>query len=297
MKVLTAQQMQAVDCRAIEEIGIPGVVLMENAGRCVAEEILSRYATQGIQRALVFAGKGNNGGDGYVVARYLLDNDWDVLTLVFAGAEEITGDAAVNAVALANCGGLITYIRTEDEFYTVLDDADELTVVVDALFGTGLAKPLEGLFLEAIGWMNCQVCPVVSVDIPSGVDGSTGRIMSDAVIADLTISFAFAKIGQVTFPGARHVGELVIADIGIPKQVVYEADAECRLIDAEEARHLLPIRTMDGHKGTFGHLLILAGSTGKCGAAVMAAEAGMRGGAGLVTLACPRGVQPVLLPG
>ena len=292
MKVLTAQQMQAVDCRTIEDIGIPGVVLMENAGRCVAEEILSRYATRGLQRALVFAGKGNNGGDGYVVARHLLENDWDVLTLVFAGAEEITGDAAVNAVALANCGGLITYIRSEDELYTVLDDAGEFTVVVDALFGTGLAKPLEGLFLEAIGWINCQVCPVVSVDIPSGVDGSTGRIMSDAVNADLTVSFAFPKIGQVTFPGARHVGELVIADIGIPKQVVYETDAECRLIDAGEARHLLPIRTMDGHKGTFGHLLILAGSTGKCGAAVMAAEAGMRGGAGLVTLACPRGVQP-----
>ena len=161
MKVLTAQQMQAVDRRAIDEVGIPGVVLMENAGRSVAEEILSRYATRGIQRALVFAGKGNNGGDGYVIARHLLDSDWDVLTLVFAAAEEIAGDAAVNALALANCGGQIVHVQTENQLYAVLDDAGEFSVVVDALFGTGLAKPLEGLFLEAIGWMNCQVCPVV----------------------------------------------------------------------------------------------------------------------------------------
>lgn len=292
MKVLTAQQMQAVDRRAIDEIGIPGVVLMENAGRRVAEEIVSRYATRGPQRALVFAGKGNNGGDGYVIARHLLDHDWDVLTLVLAAAAEIAGDAAVNLQALANCGGQILHAGSEEELYAALDDADQFSVVVDALFGTGLTKPLQGLYLEAIGWMNCQTCPVVAVDIPSGIDGSTGRIMGDAVNADLTVSFAFAKIGQVTYPGARHVGELVIADIGIPKQVEYEATAECLLVDAAQARLLLPMRSGEGHKGTFGHLLVLAGSTGKCGAAVMAAQAGLRGGAGLVTLACPASAQP-----
>ena len=292
MKVLTAKQMQAVDRLAIDEIGIPGVVLMENAGRRVAEEIVVRYAARGLQRALVLAGKGNNGGDGYVVARHLLDNDWDVLTLVLAKEEEVAGDAAVNLTALANCGGQIIYIKNDDELYAILDEAGEFSVVVDALFGTGLTKPLAGLYLEAIGWMNCQACPVVAVDIPSGIDGSTGRIMGDAVNADLTVSFAFPKIGQVTFPGARHVGELVIADIGIPKQVMYEAAAECLLIDAGEARRLVPGRSSDGHKGTFGHLLVLAGSTGKCGAAVMTAEAGLRGGAGLVTLACPANVHP-----
>jgi len=291
MKVLTAQQMQAIDRRAIDEIGLPGVVLMENAGRRAAEEIVLRYAARGLQRALVFAGKGNNGGDGYVIARHLLDNDWDVLTLVLAKEEEVAGDAAVNLTALANCGGQIIYLKNDDELYAVLDDADEFSLVVDALFGTGLTKPLAGLYLEAIGWMNCQTCPVVAVDIPSGIDGSTGRIMGDAVNADLTVSFALPKIGQVSFPGARHVGELVIADIGIPKQVMDEAAAECLLIDAGEAGRLLPRRSIDGHKGTFGHLLVLAGSTGKCGAAVMAAEAGLRGGAGLVTLACPANVQ------
>jgi len=292
MKVLTARQMQGIDRLAIDEIGIPGVVLMENAGRRVAEEIVLRYAAGGLRRALVFAGKGNNGGDGYVIARHLLDNDWDVLTLVLAKTAEIAGDAAVNLTALANCGGQIVYIENIDELYALLDDPDEFCVVVDALFGTGLTKPLEGLYLGAIGWINGQACPGVAVDIPSGIDGSTGRIMGDAVNADLTVSFAFPKIGQVTFPGARYIGELVIADIGIPKQVMCAAAAECLLIGAGDARRLLPVRTIDGHKGTFGHLLVLAGSTGKCGAAVMAAEAGLRGGAGLVTLACPANVQP-----
>lgn len=294
MKVLTAQQMQEVDRRAIEDIGIPGVVLMENAGREVAAEIVSRYASHGLQRALVLAGKGNNGGDGYVIARHLLDDDWDVLTLAFAEPGQITGDAEINLQALANCGGQILYIKTEDEFYATLDAADDFTVVVDAMFGTGLTKPLAGIYPEVVGWINCQACPVVAVDIPSGIDGSTGRIMGTAVNADLTVSFAFPKIGQVTYPGARHVGELVVTDIGIPKQVVYETEAECRLVDETEARMLLPLRSLDGHKGTFGHLLVLAGSTGKCGAAVMTAEAGLRGAAGLVTLACPKSVQPII---
>lgn len=294
MKVLTAEQMQAVDRRAIDEVGIPGVVLMENAGRRVAEEIVARYGSPGVQRALVLAGKGNNGGDGYVIARHLLDRDWDVLTLVFAEATEIAGDAAVYLKILANCGGQVVHVTSEEGFDAVLEEIDDVTVVVDALFGTGLTKPVQGLLREAIGWMNCQLCPVVAVDIPSGVDGATGRILGDAVNADLTVTFAFPKIGHVSYPGARHAGELVIADIGIPSQVIYETVADCLLIDAAEARLLLPRRSQDGHKGTFGHLLVVAGSTGKCGAAVMTAESGLRGGAGLVTLACPVSVQPVV---
>ncbi len=291
MKVLAAEQMQAVDRRAIDEIGIPGVVLMENAGRAVAEEIVSRYSSHGPQRAVVLAGKGNNGGDGYVISRHLLDHDWDVLTLVFAESKAIAGDAATHLKALNNCGGRVVHVTAEEEFDAALDEAEDFTVVVDALFGTGLAMPLQGLLLEVVGWMNCQLCPVVAVDIPSGVNGSSGQIMGDAVNADLTVTFAFPKIGQVTFPGARHVGELVVADIGIPKQLMYETVADCLLVDDNEARQRLPLRSRDGHKGTFGHLLVLAGSTGKCGAAVMTAESGLRGGAGLVTLACPENVQ------
>jgi NAD(P)H-hydrate epimerase len=294
MKVLTTQEMQAVDRRTIEEIGIPGVVLMENAGRGVAEEIVSRYSGGGLQCALVIAGKGNNGGDGYVIARHLLDHDWDVLTLVLAEHDDISGDAAVNLNALLQCQGKVLYLTTEDDFDAFADEVDDFSVVVDALFGTGLTKQVQGLHADVISWINCQLCPVVAVDIPSGIDGSTGRILGDAVNADVTVSFAFPKIGQVTYPGARHVGELVITDIGIPSQVVYETTANCFLVDDEEASLLLPVRNLDGHKGTFGHLLVVAGSTGKSGAAAMTAETGLRGGAGLVTLACPQSEQPIV---
>jgi len=294
MKILTAKQMQEVDRRTIDEIGIPGVVLMENAGRGVAEEILKRLSAPGKPRALVVAGKGNNGGDGYVVARHLANKGWDVLTLVLTKHDEVKGDAAVNLDVLAKCGGAIAYVQDRDELRNALAESGEWTVVVDALFGTGLSKPAQGLYLDAIEWLNTQSAPVVAVDIPSGVDASTGRILGSAVKATLTVSFAFAKVGQVSYPGAGLTGELVTVDIGIPDAVSAQCPDAGRLIDAEEAARMLPHRGRDGHKGTFGHLLVVAGSTGKCGAAVMSATSGLRGGAGLVTLACPKCIQPVV---
>ena len=294
MKILTAAQMQAVDRRTIDEIGIPGAVLMENAGRGVAEEIMRRFAGTDSPRALILAGKGNNGGDGYVVARHLLSRGWAVQTLVLAERSAIKGDAAVNLAALENCGGEVACARDGEALGRLLASAGEFTVLVDALFGTGLTKPVEGFYLQAIAWLNQQAHPVVAVDIPSGVDASTGRILGVAVRATLTVSFAFAKIGQVSYPGAGMVGELVTVDIGIPAAVNQQVPAEHLLIDAAQGRSLLPVRTRDGHKGLFGHLLVVAGSTGKCGAAVMAAESGLRGGAGLVTLACPQSVQPTI---
>ncbi len=292
MKVLTAAQMQAVDRQAIDEIGIPGVVLMENAGRCVADEIVQRFASADLPRALIMAGKGNNGGDGYAIARHLLDYGWAVQILVLAERDAIKGDAAVHLMALENCNGQVAFIADGKALMGALDDVGELTVLVDALFGTGLTKPVQGVNLKAVEWLNQQLSPVVAVDIPSGVDASTGRVMGTAVNANLTVSFAFPKIGQVSYPGAGLVGELVVTNIGIPTKVTEKVSTNCLLVGAAEARRLLPVRCQDGHKGTFGHLLVVAGSTGKCGAAVMAAEAGLRAGAGLVTLACPQSVQP-----
>jgi NAD(P)H-hydrate epimerase len=294
MKVLTASQMQAVDRRTIDEIGIPGVVLMENAGRGVAEEIMRRFSAPGLPRALILAGKGNNGGDGYVIARHLMSCGWFVQTLVLAKRSTIKGDAAVHLAALQNCGGQIDFVWEVCALDEQLAGAGEFTVLIDALFGTGLVNPVEGPFLQAIEWLNRQSSPVVSVDIPSGIDASSGRVLGTAVKAWLTVSFAFAKVGQLSYPGAGLVGELVTVDIGIPSQICRETDSNCTIIDAAEGRHLLPVRCRDGHKGTFGHLLVVAGSTGKSGAAVMAAESGLRGGAGLVTLACPLSVQPVV---
>lgn len=292
MKVLTAAQMQVLDRRTINEIGIPGVVLMENAGRGVAEEIIKRFSPADSPRALILAGKGNNGGDGYVIARHLLNRGWDVQTLVLAERDVIKGDAALNLSALENCGGRVGFVLDEEALEDALAVIGEFTVLVDALFGTGLTKPAQGLYLQTIEWLNQQSSPVIAVDLPSGIDASTGRVPGAAVKAALTVSFAFPKVGQVSYPGAGLVGELVILDISIPEQVAGQASTDCLLIDAAEAWRLLPVRSRDGHKGTFGHLLVVAGSTGKGGAAVMAAESGLRGGSGLVTLACPQSAQP-----
>ncbi|MGW8313817.1 MAG: NAD(P)H-hydrate dehydratase [Desulfuromonadales bacterium] len=293
MKILTTTQMQEVDRRTIEEVGIPGVVLMENAGRGVAEEIARRF-TVSSPCALVMAGKGNNGGDGYVVARHLQNRGWRVLTLVLSERTAILGDSATHLSALENCGGQVEFISTDMALQERLAAAGEFTLIVDALFGTGLSKPVAGIYRQAIDWLNSQSSPVVAVDIPSGIDASTGRILGAAVKAALTVTFAFAKIGQVTYPGAGLVGDLVTVDIGIPTAIAERVASNCLLIDAKQSRRLLPERSSEGHKGTFGHLLVVAGSIGKCGAAVMAAESGLRGGAGLVTLACPRSVQPVI---
>lgn len=304
MKVLTAAQMQAVDRRTIDEIGIPGVVLMENAGRGVAEEIMQRFSPTeappavsprgASPRALILAGKGNNGGDGYVIARHLLNNGWDVQTLVLAERDAIKGDAALNLTTLENCGSRVDFVPDSEALATCLGAIGEFTVLVDAIFGTGLAKPAQGFYLQAIEWLNQQPSPVVAVDISSGVDASTGRVLGTAVNSALTVSFAFPKVGQISYPGAGLAGELVTVDIGIPGQITGQVSTDCLLIDAEEGRRLLPVRSREGHKGTFGHLLVVAGSTGKGGAAVMAAESGLRGGAGLVTLACPQSIQPTL---
>lgn len=295
MKILTAQQMQEIDRQTIVEIGIPGIVLMENAGHSVAAEIIQRFSPPGGRpRALILSGKGNNGGDGYVVARHLLNKGWHVQTLILAERYAIKGDAAVHLSALEKCGGQVDFVCDEDGLREILTASGEFTVLVDALFGTGLAKPLQGLYLQAVQWLNQQPLPVVAVDIPSGIDASTGQILGSAVNATLTVAFAFAKVGHVSYPGAGLVGELVTADIGIPERVAAHASAHCLLVDAAEARRLLPVRSRDGHKGNFGHLLVVAGSMGKCGAAVMAAESGLRGGAGLVTLACPQSAQPII---
>jgi NAD(P)H-hydrate epimerase len=292
MKVLTAAQMQAVDRQTIDEIGIPGVVLMENAGRGVADEIVQRFASEETPHALIMAGKGNNGGDGYVIARHLMDRGWAVQVMVLAERDSIKGDAEIHLVALENCNGRVTFVADSDALMESLVNSSDLTVLVDALFGTGLTKPLQGVSLKAVEWLNQQQSPVVAVDVPSGIDASTGKVMGTAVNATLTVTFAFPKVGLVSYPGAGLVGELIVTNIGIPTTVSEQVSTDCLLVGADEARRLLPVRNRDGHKGTFGHLLVVAGSTGKCGAAVMAAESGLRTGAGLVTLACPQSVQP-----
>ena len=294
MKLVTAARMGELDRRTIEEIGIPGAVLMENAGRGVVAEILRRYRHLFPGPVLVLAGKGNNGGDGYVIARHLRERSWQVRTIVLAEPAAVTGDARLNLQVLTGTGGQVDYAPDGQSLQKLLGAAGEVALAVDALFGTGLSSPVRGHYATAIDWLNGCGRPVVAVDIPSGVAASSGRELGVAVRAELTVTFAFAKLGHAVYPGAGCTGALALADIGIPRCLAETVDARDLLVEAAEAAALLPARPAAGHKGTFGHLLVVAGSTGKAGAAAMTAMGGLRSGAGLVTVAAPQEVQRAL---
>jgi NAD(P)H-hydrate epimerase len=293
MKVLTAAAMQELDRRTIMEAGIPGAVLMENAGRGVADTVGQRFADCFPGPVLILCGRGNNGGDGFVIARRLRIAGWKVQTILLAKRADVSGDAAAMLDRHAGEGGAFVEAPDAARLAAALADAVGCRLCIDALLGTGFARPPEGPLAAAIDWLNRQPAPVVAVDLPSGVDASSGAIPGVAVRAALTVTFAFPKVGLLSYPGAGHAGEVVIAPIGIPAEVAALASEDCLLVDAAEARRLLPVRPADGHKGTFGHLLVMAGSLGKSGAAVLTAEAGLRAGAGLVTLGCPAGIQAV----
>ncbi|MCM2356656.1 MAG: NAD(P)H-hydrate dehydratase [Geobacteraceae bacterium] len=291
MKVVSGEIMQSMDRRAIEEFGVSGLTLMENAGRGCAEAIIAGYGSGAGQRAVVVAGKGNNGGDGYVIARLLRERGWQVATFVLARREDIAGDARANLDRLQD--GVVVFCPEPRQLGRYVAAFRDATVIVDALLGTGLKSEVRGIYADAIELINGAGKPVVAVDIPSGIDAATGGVLGCAVRAELTVTFALAKLGHVLFPGAEYSGRLRIVDIGIPAEVAASADG-CEFLDAAAVRPLLRRRDRCAHKGSFGHCLIVAGSTGKTGAAAMAANSAVRSGAGLVTLAVPAGLNAIL---
>jgi len=293
MRVLTAAQMRSVDRRTIEDFGVPGVVLMENAGRGAADILCAEYASLKPGPVLILCGKGNNGGDGYVVARYLCNRGWQVDTLVLAEPRQVAGDAGINLRALQSLGTSIEFAADEASLTSCLEGCRP-AIVVDALFGTGLNSELRGTAVAAVSWINSFQGPVLAIDIPSGVDASSGRELGCGVNANLTATFAAPKVGHLVHPGCQLSGKLRVIDIGVPPKLLEETSPSCTWLSAAEAAGLLPERPPVGHKGTFGHQLLIAGARGKIGAAVLAAAAGLRSGAGLVSLAVPSSQQAVV---
>jgi NAD(P)H-hydrate epimerase len=293
MKVLTAEQMREADRRTIVDLGIPGVVLMESAGRAVVSEILRRYSHLAPGPVLVLCGKGNNGGDGLVVARTLLQQGWQVTTVLLAAEAAIRGDARLYLEILQRLDVLIEYAEDVPGVEALLPCLPVPVLIVDALFGTGLSSPVTGHYAAAIAWMNRSPALKVAIDIPSGLDATSGAILGSVLCADLTVTLAAAKLGQVIYPGVTCCGELAVAEIGIPQAVLDELAVGILLEDGDVSG-FLPLRPAAGHKGTFGHLLLVAGSCGKSGAAALAAEAALRTGAGLVTVAAPASQQATL---
>ncbi len=290
MKILTAEQMRQVDRRTIE-MGIPGIVLMENAGHRVVEFLAERFRPLTEQRVVIVCGKGNNGGDGMVVARQL----WTRLRprelhVVLAGdPAELKGDAAQNFRMLQVVGcPVVREIRPEMR---------RATLVLDALLGTGLKGPVTGPMLEWIREINngFPLARVVAIDIPSGVESDAADTPGEAVRADYTVTFTAPKVGQILPPNCRRVGRLRVAAIGSPPEL-FEQDESLflSLLEAREISHLFAPRVPWAHKGDFGHVLVVGGSRGKSGAAAMAGLAALRAGAGLVTVASAASAIPLI---
>ena len=294
MYLVTATEMQAMDRMAIERFGIPGRVLMENAGREAARIFRSHFPTPAGRPVGVMAGRGNNGGDGHVIARCLAASGYPVTVFLLGAADRVRGDAAENLRLLQALGIPLVEVPDEETFDRHAPRMREVGLWVDALFGIGLAKPVEGLFRKAIDFVNGAGRPVVSVDLPSGLDADTGRPLGACIRAQLTVTFGLPKIGLVVHPGAGFAGKVEVADIGIPAAVADLVAPRQRLLTPEGVRRMLPQRPADAHKGLAGHLIVVGGSPGKSGAAAMTATAALRIGAGLVTVAAAASLNPVL---
>ncbi|WP_417910035.1 NAD(P)H-hydrate dehydratase [Candidatus Electronema sp. PJ] len=302
MKLATPEQMQSLDRAAMEELGIPGLVLMENAGRATLDQMEAQFGPVLGKSVCLFIGPGNNGGDGLVIARHVLQRGGVPLLVFLIEPEQLRGDAAVNAGICAKLWLTHYIIRQEAELPQLLDKIRQLHFtqpvhsLVDALFGIGLSRKLEGCFAAVVRLINelaqQQHWPVVAVDIPSGLSAQTGMPLGCSVEADLTVTYGLAKPGQYLHGGAA-VGKLKVADIGIPEQLVAAAKLPGQLLEQRGIAALLRPRAKAAHKGSFGHLLILAGSEGKTGAALLAAKAALRSGCGLVTLAVPKALNPI----
>jgi hydroxyethylthiazole kinase-like uncharacterized protein yjeF len=291
LPVVTASQMKKIDRLAIENWGIPGIVLMENAGRAVVEILETELGNLAGKRILIVCGRGNNGGDGLVIARHLTNRGAVTQCLLLGKIEDLKGDAGVNARILIDAGLKIQEIDHPEPLQQLLPG---YPVIIDAIFGTGLSAPPRGIFAEAIRLINQSQAFVVSVDVPSGVDADTGSVHTPAVCACLTVTMCLPKLGLLLYPAKTCAGKLLIADIGIPRQRLEIENFDTFLVDEEFVLAHLPPRPPDSHKGTFGTCLLICGSRGYSGAACLAAMAASRSGCGLVHLAYPKSLGPII---
>ena len=299
LRVLTAEQMREADRVTIETAGIPGLILMENAGAAVVDLLVLEFAPLGRQRILILCGKGNNGGDGLVVARHLrVRRLAEPVAVLFADEDELTGDSAANLRMLKAVGGRVSVARTFAEWTALRDDTLPATLVVDALLGTGLHGAARGLLREVIvdlneHWAHARC---VAVDIPSGMPSDDAETEGPFLRADHTVTFTAPKLSQALLPNAARLGRLHIAPIGTSGAIVEGlAGPRTYLTEAADFRHLFRPRDAESHKGSFGHVAVIGGSRSKPGAAAMAGTAALRAGAGLCTVITAAGGAPAVV--
>ena len=260
MKLVTAAEMRELDRRAIEEVGIPSLVLMENAGR-TTYQVLRREFPDPDGEIAVLAGRGNNGGDGFVVARYLAQAGEAVAVFLLGQRDQVRGDARVNLEILRHHGLEVVEVTDESHLNPLVHRLARAGLIVDAVLGTGLDKPVQGLLAALIDRVNHLRPPVLAVDMPTGLSADTRRGVGRGDAAEVTVTYGWPKLGQILPPGRDYVGRLWQVDIGIPPELAAQLPVE--LAEARELRELIPDRPFGSHKGSFGHLLVLAGSAGQ----------------------------------
>lgn len=291
MIVLSPERMKQYDDYAVRTWGIPSAVLMENAGRTTYRLVKKMYLRGG-ERLAVFCGRGNNGGDGFVIARYAHRDGFETTAFLFSDPSSLKGDALLNMDLYRSMGGRVVVLNDTPE--AIREAVGSASLIIDAIFGTGLAKEVVGIEKSVIEEINGSGKPVIAVDIPSGIDGMRGVPLGVAISATHTYTYGFPKVGQLLYPGASYAGRLTVVDISLPAQAEGELGIDARAADGEMIRAFYRRRPPDAHKGMFGNLALIAGSAGKTGAAAMASNAALKIGAGLVTLVVPSSLGSVM---
>ena len=283
MNVLNAEQMRAADAHAINNLNIPSLTLMENAARRVADIVLRKNPQP--RRVLVVCGTGNNGGDGLAVARLLKQAHWNPVALLLGNVSNLKADPAENWSRAVSSGVTCVEDPEGEQVEKLMAEAD---LIIDALFGTGLTRSLDGFYSATVQKINRAGKQVISIDIPSGINSDSGILLGPSIKANSTIALAALKYGHIFSPASKMSGETYVVDIGIP------TESTTVVVRARDVVRILPHRPADSHKGTFGHAVIVGGSPGKTGAAYMAGKGALRCGAGLVTVACSSEIQTII---
>ena len=295
MRVLNTQQMREADRRTIDDIGIPSVVLMENAGRQAVAAMEAAFESLTSSKVGVLCGRGNNGGDGFVIARTLAQRGVESTVFLLGSVADVRGDARTNLEILGRIGLTVVEITNAQDWELHFTEVAECDLLVDAMVGTGFHGRLAGLLETVVADVNDLPIPVIAIDLPTGVSADSHEVEGEAIQASMTVTLAAPKVPLVLPPADTHCGDLVIADIGIPLPLLDDIEGPyLELLTRERMRELVPVRAAESHKGDFGRVLIVGGSMGKTGAAHLAALGALRSGAGLVTIATPRSCVPIL---
>lgn len=295
MKLVTAKEMKALDMQAQNDYAMPGILLMDNAAQAVAEAVHEALTALEGERVVIFCGGGNNGGDGLGAARWLQSYGVSVRAFVVGAAlDAVQGDAAMELAMFTKAGGRVEALSTEDDWVLAELAASKADVLVDALLGTGFHGELEGDVLRACELLNKSEKYILAVDVPTGVNADNGAVSENAVRADHTVTMALVKTGLLLYPGREYCGDIELADISMPVQLVEEYQSDKYRLTDEIVRELLPLRKANAHKGDAGRVVICAGSPGYTGAAALASDAAVKAGAGLVSLYTPLSSRDVL---